>query len=115
MWPDLNHNSLVGASRGRRTVLWAAAYARPPRPVWRLFLLNCSRALLPCSIPPPSQHPSHRLQDCFDFSFYLRRNKDLVEPAKGLMEKAKLLNSSDEATIWEHFVYHGQFEPRRFR
>ena len=51
------------------------------------------------SIPP--------YQTCFDYAFYLRRNKDLLEQ--------NTINASDEDTIWEHFVYHGQFEPRQFR
>ncbi|GAX85088.1 hypothetical protein CEUSTIGMA_g12508.t1 [Chlamydomonas eustigma] len=51
-------------------------------------------------------------KECFDYVFYLSRNKDLCDGPKSLL---KHQNTSDLDLVWEHFVYFGQFEPRQYR
>lgn len=42
------------------------------------------------------------VQECFDTTYYLKNNPDLVQ-------------IPTEEDLWRQFVFHGQFEPRRFR
>lgn len=41
-------------------------------------------------------------QACFDVAYYLARNPDLAP-------------LGSDKSLWRHYVYYGQFEPRMFR
>ena len=73
------------------------------------FYLKCNRRLFCHRTHTTHVSPSAclhtRSQECFDFVYYLKRNPDLL-----------FFNASGGAlSLWKHFIFFGQFEPRQFR